>query len=676
MPVLLTVNLNKALEITEPIAYTNWREFQDKLATSRLLFPFINSPNSLENAVNKLTNKINDAIKNSSQTINKDRVHKLPSHIRNLIKQRNSARKIYQFLRTPASKLEYNSLCRTVKEKIRKFNQEQWSDFISGLSTQDNSLWKFQKRLRNKGSYNFPPIHGNHGTAFDPAGKAEAIADTYEKQFAPNENLVNNEHDNEVNCTLENFLNQPPSSRIEKTTINEVREIIKHLKNSKAPGIDKITNKAIKNFPPNILIYLTAIINGILKLSYFPANWKTSVVCPIPKPGANLTIPESYRPISLLSSLSKIAEHVILNRLKLFIDSNNIILPEQFGFREKHSTTHQLLRVVELASEGLQTKTPTGAIFLDIAKAFDRISHPGLIYKLIKLNVPDALTLLLHNYLCDRNFTVRVKNKYSSNKNITAGVLQGSLLAPTLFNLYINDIPRNDLTTLALYADDTAIITTAPHINCVSSFIQHHLNALEPWFVNWKIKVNPTKCHAIYFSHSYKTPPRLYLNGEVISWENSVKYLGVTLDKKLTWKPHINEITKKMKGKTESLRMLLFSPKLNIRNKLLLYKQIILPTALYAAEIWSFAAKTNLKQIEVIHNKTLRRITRTRRYVRNDVIRNTLNMLTFKQYCVKQAKNFYNKIGSVPNEIIAELPDYDYGDEDNRKRPKATMLSE
>ncbi|TDJ91328.1 reverse transcriptase domain-containing protein, partial [Klebsiella pneumoniae] len=287
--------------------------------------------------------------------------------------------------------------------------------------------------------------------------------------------------------------------------------------------------------------------------------------------------------------------------------------------------------------------------------------------------VPDAIIHLLKHYLCDRTFKVRVNNTYSNNKTITAGVQQGSILGPTLFNIFVNDIPRTDLTSLALYADDTVIYSSAPHRNSVSSYIQYHLNALESWFINWKIKINTNKCKAIYFSRTYKLPPRLYLHDEAIDWCDSVKYLGVTLDRRLTWKFHIKNVRNAMEYKLRDLRSLMYGHHLSIKNKLLLYKAVILPTVTYASPIWSFASQSQIGVLEGLHGKTLRRIAQAPRYLKNTIIRRDLCIDTLKNILVKLSSKFYNDIYSLPNPIIAELPDYDHRKAKHRKRPRAAV---
>lgn len=182
------------------------------------------------------------------------------------------------------------------------------------------------------------------------------------------------------------------------------------------------------------------------------------MVIPIHKPGKNAHDPTSYRPISLFSVLAKIAEVSIRDRLLNFLDEHQKLIPHQFGFRKQLSTTHQLLRVTEMVAESFTLKMHTGALFLEIAKAFDRVWIKGLAYKLIQLGTPNYLIPLIHSYLSNRTFTVKLSNAFSSPRKILAGTPQGSVLAPLLFNIFINDISQHHTTTLALFADDTAIL--------------------------------------------------------------------------------------------------------------------------------------------------------------------------------------------------------------------------
>ncbi|GFX60024.1 probable RNA-directed DNA polymerase from transposon BS [Trichonephila clavipes] len=169
---------------------------------------------------------------------------------------------------------------------------------------------------------------------------------------------------------------------LEKTSPSKIQGFIKNLKPNKSPGIDLITNRILKNPPTKFIIFIALLFNMLLENYYFPKSWRMVVVISILKPNSDDSNPQNYRPISLLSSLSKSYEFVILNRLNQHCLARNIIIPEQHGFKTKCSTVTQLLRVTELVHTGFQNHQATGMLFVNIAKAFDKIWHDGLISKM------------------------------------------------------------------------------------------------------------------------------------------------------------------------------------------------------------------------------------------------------------------------------------------------------
>lgn len=162
------------------------------------------------------------------------------------------------------------------------------------------------------------------------------------------------------------------------TQPKDVREIIKRLPPAKAPGPDGITNTALKYLPPLAITTLCNIFTSCLRLSYFPKVWKIASIIMIPKPQKIHNIPSNYRPISLLSTLSKVFERIILQTLQKHFKPR----PEQHAFRFGHSTTTQLVKLTDEIATNLNNKKHTAAIILDVEKAFDRVWHDGLIHKL------------------------------------------------------------------------------------------------------------------------------------------------------------------------------------------------------------------------------------------------------------------------------------------------------
>ncbi|GFW12209.1 probable RNA-directed DNA polymerase from transposon X-element [Trichonephila clavipes] len=220
---------------------------------------------------------------------------------------------------------------------------------------------------------------------------AESILNNFTENTRPNNDY--DEDDELINNTVNFFLSLFPPTTTETAYPSEIISYIKKSNSKKAPGKDGISNRMTKNFTLKAILILTILINKILTLNFFPKAWKEAIIFPILKPGQNKNIPSSYRPISLLSTLSKIIESIILTRLKEFIYTNNIINPNQYGFTNKLSTLHPLLNLTEAISEGFQSKKSTGAVFLDIQKAFDYVWLTVLTYKLINYNIPPPLIL-------------------------------------------------------------------------------------------------------------------------------------------------------------------------------------------------------------------------------------------------------------------------------------------
>ncbi|GFV31724.1 probable RNA-directed DNA polymerase from transposon X-element [Trichonephila clavipes] len=304
--------------------------------------------------------------------------------------------------------------------------------------------------------------------------------------------MHNNDFDDDdelINNTVNSFLSIFSPTTTENAYPTEIISYIKKSNSKKAPGKDGISYRMTKNFTLKAILILTILFNKILTLNYFSKSWKEAIIFPILKPGKNKNLPFSYRPISLLPTLSKITESIILTRLKNFIYTNNIVNPNQYGFTNKLSTLHPLLNLTEAISEGFQSKKSPSAEFLDIQKAFDRVWLTGLTYKLINYNLPPPLVFLLHSYNTNRSYQVRVKDTLSNTKNINCGVAQGSLLGPLLFNLYINDIPDYTFTKLNIFADDTALHTTYKRITSVTYALNKHLKLLENYYDKWKISI-------------------------------------------------------------------------------------------------------------------------------------------------------------------------------------------
>ncbi|GFW88195.1 RNA-directed DNA polymerase from mobile element jockey [Trichonephila clavipes] len=481
-PVLLNFTLKLKKDTPNPRAvHTNWPLFSKHLNTKLSLINYhpnsIKTSTDIDQKISEFTETVRAAHSHAFRPIETLRKSYTPPHIHNLIKQKNQYRNLYHRTLDPHYKTLYNRAQKNVKNELRKYSNENWSARLKALDTQDNSLWAVQNFLKNKRS-DIPPLNCSSGTAVTDTQKANILAESILDNFTEN-SRPNNDFDNDdelINNTVNTFLSLPTSTTTETAYPSEIISCIKKSNSKKAPGKNK-------------------------------------------------NIPSSYRPISLLSTLSKITESIILTRLKEFLYTNNIINPNQYGFTNKLSTLHPLLNLTEAISEGFQSKKSTGAVFLDIQKAFDRVWLTGLTYKLINYKIPPPLVFLLHSYNSNRSYQVRVKDTLSTTKFINCGVAQGSLLGPLLFNLYINDIPEYSLTKLNMYADDTAVHTTFKRITSVTFALNKHLKLLENYYDRWKISINVEKSAAVLFTKKRKIPPPPKMYNTTIPWsQTSIKW--------------------------------------------------------------------------------------------------------------------------------------------------------
>ncbi|KAL4096526.1 hypothetical protein QTP88_021465 [Uroleucon formosanum] len=305
----------------------------------------------------------------------------------------------------------------------------------------------------------------------------------------------------------------------------------------------------------------------------------------IHKPNKPADTTSSYRPISLLPFLAKILEKLILKRILPIISDKKVLPDYQFGFRSSHSTTHQLHRVVDAISFSLEKKLFCTAAFLDISQAFDRVWHDGLLHKL-KTFLPSPFYLLIKSYLTERTFQIRYGSDTSSIGSISAGVPQGGILSPILYNIFAADQPITPNTSVADYADDKVIISMNDNPFIASSNLQTHLDLMENWYTKWRFKLNHSKSIHTTFTLRPALTPEVTLYGAPIPSSPSVKYLGLTLDKRLTWAHHIREKRLSLNNKFRILKPLVSNKHISLHVKLLIYKTLLKPIWTYGIQLW------------------------------------------------------------------------------------------
>jgi hypothetical protein len=285
------------------------------------------------------------------------------------------------------------------------------------------------------------------------------------------------------------------------TTPSEVIKAIKGLKVGRAPAPIGVPNRVLRHLQKRAITFHTKVFNAVLRRHYFPPVRKYAHVLPILKPGKDPTQPSSYRPISLLHTVGKLFEKILLTSVLRDVNEPGLLHEEQFGFRPKHSMTLQLARHVERVNRNFDAWRLTGAVFLDVAKAFDIVWAKGLLYKLTVLNFPSYLVKIISSYIDCRTFQTSFKTAMSTSRVMRAGVAQGGIDSPVLFSLYVNDTPTPSRhIELAQYADDTALIATSRDPSHPVGYLEAYLGRLELCLRRWKIGTKVSKSTAVLFA--------------------------------------------------------------------------------------------------------------------------------------------------------------------------------
>ena len=391
-----------------------------------------------------------------------------------------------------------------------------------------------------------------------------------------------------------------------------------NLSSSTAIGPDKVAYPMLKHLPRSGMDLLLHIFNLSWSLHSFPSIWKTSII-PIHKMGKPLDSPASFRPISLISCVSKLFERIILSRPLFFLGSNSILSPRQAGFRPGRSTLDQILYLSQSISDGFNKPRPGSRTILstiDFSKAFDSVWHPALFHKLISAGLPPCFAHWTQSFLSDRRASVVFQNHKNRSFRVRQGVPQGSVLGPVLFSLFINDLPASlsSFVSCSLYADDLAIWSSSPSVPTAVEATQGALFRLERWSAYWYLPLNPSRCEASFFSvdpHQANLQPNLLLLGSRLRFNPTPTFLGVIFDRTLSFSKHVSLLKAKFFPRLKALCCISASSWGPSKESFsLLYKSFLRSVLTYASPGWfPFLSATNITKLERLHRAASRAIT-------------------------------------------------------------------
>lgn len=604
--------------------YTDWCRVKNHLQEES--WEDIMSCQDVDKAFESFIKKLNDTISSATSVRNipsdcKKRSDWITPDIVKLSAWKNKLFKMTKkFPNNVYIKNQFLEAASSLKRQIRSKKKDFFKMKIDACKGDSSKYWKLiknvtygpgQKTMSVKLDGKSIPVQGNERT----------VADAFGHYFSTVIQNLLAKADTESGS-------HPPlpmgSSRTEKSVVladiqpYEVSETVLSMANKTSKGTDGLNIVFIKNHLDELVKPLSHLFSISLNKGIFPNALKTAIVVPLLKKG-NPEMLSNYRPISILSVLSKIFEKIIHKKLLDFLRKINFFANSQYGFLPGKSTDKALLDKLSVLTQGIEQKKKLACIYFDIAKAFDAVDHGKLLDKLERAGVRGVCLEWFKSYLTKRQQRVRVNGTLGIPVEITCGVPQGSSLGPLLFLVYVNDLLKLELEGSTFsFADDTAIVYEGKTKASLVKKIEKDVPKLMNWFKLHKLVPNADKTKIMTFGYSnplnLKNEIKLHCSYDcptlckcpVIEQVESIKYLGLNLDSGLTWQQHIQYIQNKMR----KLNYLIFHAKkfFETRDLLKIYFAIYEPVVRFGVIHWGGTYKSLIHVLEILQRKAVRAI--------------------------------------------------------------------
>ena len=431
------------------------------------------------------------------------------------------------------------------------------------------------------------------------------ISDDIEKASLLNETFASKFTDPTVN----NFPVAPdyPLDNFPRFLVTEqsVRSALNSISPNKACGSDNISAKIILECREELVVPLFKIASKSFQSGRFPSRWKSANIIPIFKKGDKKD-PSNYRSVSLLSLFAKILERIAYDQL--FRHVSPALSPEQHGFVPRRSCVSNLSVFLKSAWEAFSEGYQMDAIYTDFSAAFQSVNHKLLIYKLQNsYHLKDSALNWFISYLSDRRQRVILNGKTSEWKNVSSGVPEGSLNAPLLFALFINDLPAEIDSGCLLYADDAKIFRKIKQPSD-GFLLQSDLSRLHQWSIRWGLKLNPSKCKTITLTLRRTPVQTAYcIENTYLDSVEEIRDLGVIIDSKLNFSTHVSGITRQANKALglliRSFQTGLRSSNFNTKTLLTTYYANVRSILEYGSVVWAGVAKSHAERVERVQHK-------------------------------------------------------------------------
>lgn len=539
---------------------------------------------------------------------------------------------------------------------IREQKKSYYENKIDNVKNDPTEMWKTIKHLVNSKN-----AHIKQSITF-PSGiytKSKEISEMF------NEYFLNSLH--KINVSINKILNReeiianinkPQCVFHEFSQINfhQLKKLTNNMKN-KQSSVDGINTKILKFSFEAIGQHFLHLINNSLDKGEFPNSWKSSLVIPIEKK-TGTTVCEEFRPVNMAPTYEKQLELVVNNQVVKYIESNNLLTSLQSGFRKNNSCESALQSVIVNWKNALCEKKMIGVVFLDFTRAFETIDRQLLLEKMSRYGFCGNVLKWFKEYLTDRTQKTKFNNATSSSKATVFGVPQGTVLGPTLFIMYINDIVKYVKNCqIQLFADDTILYFVGDNADQIIDVINEDLNLLYQWLNGNNLKVNISKTKFMIIKNKYgnqvtSTRNKIHIENQEISIVKEIKYLGIIVDEHLTFANHASYITKKVAKKVNLLGRI--GQNLSSWTRKTIYQSIIKPHFSYCSSILFLCSNKEINDLQKKQNQAMRIILRCNKYSRIQWMLNCLEMLSVRQMIYLNTMLFIFKLlhGLMPTHLL------------------------
>ena len=517
-----------------------------------------------------------------------------------LIRQKRNAWKNYRENKNSDTKVKFMGIQKKVKKSVKNAKHNYEKMIAKNAKTNPKLFYSYLgKKKQNK--IRVGPLKREDNSL---CHEEKEMADIFNKHYV---NVFTKE-----DPKIED--DQPP---FDKPKMNDIQftpslvaEVLKHIKNSSSPGPDEISQRILKEVAHEVSVPLSILYNKSINTGQLPLDWKTANVVPLFKSGSKGE-PINYRPISLTSVIVKIMERVIKENIMKHLTSNKLISSSQHGFLPKKSTTTNLVTYTDFLTKNLDNGDPVDVLYLDFSKAFDKVPHKRLIQKLKRYNISEKTLGWIEAWLSNRKQRVLLNGTYSDWLDVTSSVVQGSVLGPILFIIYIDDIDTCLGTIsgfVSKFADDTKIAKVVKDKKSAAE-MQTVITNLEAWCKKWGMVFNIKKCCLMHFG--YNNPKTEYqMDGQRLAASNSQKDLGILISDNCNPSAQCAQAAKKANQVLGQINRSFSCHTKDIMTQI--HKVFVRPHLEYAVAAWSPWLQKDIDALEKIQRRATRRISNIR----------------------------------------------------------------